>query len=42
MNLFVRNTPAAAWCRCRRSPGHWIVGPVQLVRYNGYPDPHLR
>ena len=32
------NSAGQAWCRCRRSPRtRWITGPMQTVRYNGYP-----
>ena len=32
------STTAASWCRCRPLPAtRWISGPMQLIRYNGYP-----
>ncbi|QHB53647.1 multidrug efflux RND transporter permease subunit [Ralstonia solanacearum] len=38
MNLFVRNTQGSMVPMSAFAKGHWIVGPVQLVRYNGYPS----
>ena len=37
MNLYVRNGQGNMVPMSTFAKGHWIVGPVQLVRYNGYP-----
>jgi multidrug efflux pump len=37
MNLYVRNGQGTMVPMSAFAKGHWIVGPVQLVRYNGYP-----
>ncbi len=36
MNLYVRNTQGTMVPMSAFAKGHWMVGPVQLVRYNGY------
>ncbi|AXV78405.1 MULTISPECIES: efflux RND transporter permease subunit [Ralstonia solanacearum species complex] len=38
MNLYVRNTQGSMVPMSAFAKGHWMVGPVQLVRYNGYPS----
>ncbi len=38
MNLYVRNTQGSMVPMSAFAKGHWVVGPVQLVRYNGYPS----
>ena len=41
MNLYVRNGQGNMVPMSTFAKGHWIVGPVQLVRYNGYPAVRL-
>jgi multidrug efflux pump len=41
MNLYVRNAQGNMVPMSTFAKGHWIVGPVQLVRYNGYPAVRL-
>ncbi|CAJ0820187.1 MULTISPECIES: efflux RND transporter permease subunit [Ralstonia] len=41
MNLYVRNGQGNMVPMSTFAKGHWIVGPVQLVRYNGYPSIRL-
>lgn len=41
MNLYVRNSQGNMVPMSTFAKGHWIVGPVQLVRYNGYPAVRL-
>jgi multidrug efflux pump len=37
LNLYVRSSSGAMVPFSSFATSHWIVGPVQLVRYNGYP-----
>ena len=41
MNLYVRNGQGNMVPMSTFAKGHWIVGPVQLVHYNGYPAVRL-